>query len=133
MGKEKQIPGSESADRTQSKLRQEAIYQIRKYLSTAIFDGVGPIIAARVATRFGIETVSVIEVVPNRLNEVSGVGEKRKQAIVQGWATQTRIKQAVSLMTAPRRRTGGRSPRKKKLLAKGKMRKRCTSIKKKVT
>jgi ATP-dependent exoDNAse (exonuclease V) alpha subunit len=133
MRKGKQLRFSESADNVaKNELRQETMYQIRKYLSTSVFGGIGPVIAGRVVARFGIETVPVIEIVPDRLDDVRGLGEKRKQAIVEGWAMQTRIKKAVSSMTnlipKPRRRPG----RKKKLLANGKIRKRRTSAGKKV-
>ena len=133
MGKEKQVTGSESADSmAQNELRQETMYQIRKYLSTSVFGGIGPVIAGRVVARFGIETVPVIEIVPDRLDDVRGLGEKRKQAIVEGWAMQTRIKKAVSSMTNLIPKARRRSGRRKKLHVKGKIRKRCTSVRKKV-
>lgn len=133
MRKGKQVRVSESADSmAQNELRQETMYQIRKYLSTSVFGGIGPVIAGRVVARFGIETVPVIEIVPDRLDDVRGLGEKRKQAIVEGWAMQTRIKQAVSSMTNLIPKARRRSVRKKKLLAKAKMRMRRTSARKKV-
>ena len=116
----------------QSELRQETMYRIRKYLTTAIFEGIGPVIAGRIVALFGIETVPVIEIVPDRLDDVRGLGEKRKQAIVEGWAMQVRIKKAVSSMTNLIPKAGRRSPRKKKLLAKAKMRMHRTSAGKKV-
>jgi ATP-dependent exoDNAse (exonuclease V) alpha subunit len=133
MRKGKQVRVSESADNmAQNELRQETMYRIREYLSTSVFGGIGPVIAGRVVARFGIETVPVIEIVPDRLDDVRGLGEKRKQAIVEGWAMQTRIKKAVSSMTKLIPKTRRRPGRRKKLHAKGKMRERRTSASKKV-
>jgi exodeoxyribonuclease V alpha subunit len=60
-----QVRGGESADSmAQDELRQETMCRIRKYLSTSIFEGIGPVIAGRVVAHFGVETVPVIEIVP---------------------------------------------------------------------
>jgi ATP-dependent exoDNAse (exonuclease V) alpha subunit len=135
MTKGKQAANSESADTmARDELRQETMCRIRKYLSTSIFDGIGPVIAGRVVARFGIETVPVIETVPDRLGDVRGLGEKRKLAIVQGWAMQMRIRKAVSSMTTliPEAPEAVSQEKEKAASCKTKMRMRRISARKKI-
>ncbi|MCD6098718.1 ATP-dependent RecD-like DNA helicase [bacterium] len=54
---------------------------ILNYLSSGLIKGIGPELAERIVSRFGEETLSVIENCPDRLKEVSGIGEKRIKMI----------------------------------------------------
>ena len=46
------------------------------YLSSGLIKGVGPEIAKRIVDVFGVEAIDVLEKNPERLREVSGIGEK---------------------------------------------------------
>ncbi len=56
-----------------------------KYLSSGAVSGLGPAFAERVVNHFGLDTLRVIDEQPERLREVSGIGEKRLKEIVDAW------------------------------------------------
>jgi exodeoxyribonuclease V alpha subunit len=53
---------------------------IEKYLGSGLIKGIGPVMARRLVTRFGVETLTIIETDIKRLCEVEGIGDKRGQA-----------------------------------------------------
>ena len=65
---------------------------LRKYLGSGMIKGVGPVMAARIVNKFGMDTMDVIEQTPNKLREVQGVGKKRVDMIKEAWAAQREIK-----------------------------------------
>jgi exodeoxyribonuclease V alpha subunit len=65
---------------------------IRKYLGSGLIKGIGPVMAKRIVTRFGKETLEVIENAPERLAEIQGIGEKRIAMIKAAWAEQKEIR-----------------------------------------
>ena len=58
---------------------------IEKYLGSGLIRGVGPVTAKRIVKHFGVETLTIIEEAPERLNEVPSVGRKRAQMITAAW------------------------------------------------
>ena len=65
---------------------------LRKYLGSGMIKGVGPVMAARIVNKFGMDTMEVIERTPEKLREVQGVGKKRIGMIKEAWAAQREIK-----------------------------------------
>src|SRR5215203_3336637 len=65
---------------------------IEKYLGSGLIKGVGREMARRIVQTFGIETLEVIELAPERLGEVPGIGTKRQQLIISAWTEQQAIK-----------------------------------------
>jgi exodeoxyribonuclease V alpha subunit len=55
--------------------------------------GIGPRFAERIVGLFQEDTFSVIESTPERLLEVSGIGEDRKQKITSAWKEQKQVKE----------------------------------------
>ena len=68
------------------------VFGIEKYLGSGLIKGVGPKFAKRIVNLFGMDTISVIEDTPERLNEVEGIGKKRVEMIVKSWEQQKGIK-----------------------------------------
>lgn len=68
------------------------VFGIEKYLGSGLVKGVGPKFAKRIVNLFGMDTISVIEDDPERLNEVDGIGKKRVEMIVKSWEQQKEIK-----------------------------------------
>ena len=68
---------------------------IEKYLGSGLVRGVGPATAKRVVTHFGAQTLEIIDHQPERLSEVSGVGQKRLAMINAAWAEQKAIKEVM--------------------------------------
>ena len=58
---------------------------------SGMIKGIGPVMAKRLVSRFGIETLDVIEQDTERLKEVEGIGEKRVEMIRSAWQTQREI------------------------------------------
>jgi len=65
---------------------------IEKYLGSGMIKGIGPVTAKRLVSKFGIETLSIIDNSIERLNEVPGIGEKRIEMIRNAWEEQKDIR-----------------------------------------
>lgn len=57
---------------------------LERYLASAL-DGVGPELARRISSTFGLDAIDVIERAPERLAEVPGIGEKTCERIKAAW------------------------------------------------
>ena len=66
---------------------------IEKYLGSGMIRGIGPIYGKRLVRAFGEAVFDVIEGQPERLQEVEGIGPKRAERIVAGWADQKVIRE----------------------------------------
>ena len=65
---------------------------IRKYLGSGMIKGIGPKMATRIVSKFGMDTIDVIEQTPEKLADVEGIGKKRVKMIQQAWEEQREIK-----------------------------------------
>jgi exodeoxyribonuclease V alpha subunit len=65
---------------------------IEKYLGSGLIKGIGPVMAKRLVTKFGLETLNVIETETRRLCEVEGIGDKRIGMIKKAWDDQKEIR-----------------------------------------
>ncbi len=61
---------------------------IEKYLGSGMIRGIGPAYAKRLTKAFTEAVFDVIEQEPGRLREIEGIGPKRAERIVEGWAEQ---------------------------------------------
>jgi exodeoxyribonuclease V alpha subunit len=68
---------------------------IQKYLGSGLIKGIGPVMAERMVTHFGVDIMHVIENEPGRLIEVDGLGPKRTAMIAAAWAEQKAIKEVM--------------------------------------
>ena len=66
---------------------------IEKYLGSGMIRGIGPIYAKKLVRAFGEAVFDVIAQEPDRLREVTGIGPKRADRIVAGWAEQKVIRE----------------------------------------
>jgi exodeoxyribonuclease V alpha subunit len=66
---------------------------IEKYLGSGMIRGIGPIYAKKLVRAFAETVFEVIEQEPGRLREVTGIGPKRAQRIIAGWAEQKVIRE----------------------------------------
>ncbi|MFV5992511.1 ATP-dependent RecD-like DNA helicase [Streptomyces sp. NPDC056231] len=71
------------------------IQGIRRYLGSGLIKGIGPVMADRITTHFGVETLDIIEQQPKRLVEVPGLGPKRTKMIAAAWEEQKAIKEVM--------------------------------------
>ncbi|MBP2294118.1 SF1B family DNA helicase RecD2 [Azospirillum rugosum] len=66
---------------------------IEKYLGSGLIKGIGPVYAKKLVKAFGDAVFDVIEQQPDQLRKVTGIGPKRAQRIVAGWADQKIIRE----------------------------------------
>lgn len=71
------------------------LYGIEKYLGSGLVKGIGPAYAKAIVSRFGLETIDVIENNIERLLEVPRLGRKRMEKIRESWEKQKDIKEVM--------------------------------------
>ena len=69
------------------------MHGVQKYLGSGLIKGVGPVLAERIVTKYGLDTLAVIEKTPEKLSEVDGIGTKRVEMIARAWEEQKEIKE----------------------------------------
>ncbi len=65
---------------------------IEKYLASGLIDGIGPVYAKKLVAKFGEDLFDVIEQNSARLQEVPGVGKKRRLEIKSSWEKQKSVR-----------------------------------------
>ena len=65
-----------------------SIMGIKKYLGSGFIKGIGKVYAEKIVEKFGENTLQIIDETPDKLFEVSGVGQKRVEQIKQSWVDQ---------------------------------------------
>src|SRR5258707_5852566 len=68
---------------------------IEKYLGSGMIRGIGPVYAKKLVRAFGETVFEVIQQEPSRLREVTGIGPKRAERIIAGWAEQKVIREII--------------------------------------
>ena len=66
---------------------------MESYLGSGMVKGIGPKLAGRIVTHFREATFEVIEKQPERLLEVTGIGQDRTHKIVTAWEEQKQVKE----------------------------------------
>jgi exodeoxyribonuclease V alpha subunit len=59
---------------------------IIKYLASGLVKGIGEKLAERIVNHFGEDTLQIIESTPERISEVSGIGESKVEELKRIWA-----------------------------------------------
>ena len=72
-------------------IRPNTLNGIERYLGSGLIKGIGPTFAARIVSRFGLQTLDILEKDPDRLREVSGLGRTRIGRIKKAWQEQKEI------------------------------------------
>src|SRR3954454_17592626 len=73
---------------------------IERYLGSGMVKGIGPVYAGRLVRAFGEGVFDVVEQEPDRLREVAGIGPKRAERIVRGWAEQKVVREIMLFLHA---------------------------------
>lgn len=71
---------------------------LEKYLGSGLIQGIGPGFAKRIVATFGMDSLSVLDQNPERLREVTGIGERRVEEIRKTWASQRAISNIMMLL-----------------------------------
>ena len=73
----------------------EDVASIERYLSSGAVKGIGPALAVRIVSRFGLDTFRIMEEEPERLAEIRGISEKKAIQIAETTIDQRDRRQAV--------------------------------------
>lgn len=73
---------------------------MEKYLASGLVKGIGPGFAKRLIDKFGLKVFEVIEKYPEKLQQLAGIGSKRKQAILDAWEEQKKVREIVVFLHA---------------------------------
>lgn len=68
------------------------VHGIRKYLGSGLIKGLGPVMAERIVSKFGENTLDIIEKQIETLTKVNGIGKKRIKMISVAWQEQKDIR-----------------------------------------
>ena len=71
--------------------RPESLDGLTRYLGSGLIEGIGPKYAKRIVEKFGKDVFDVIENTSARLEEVEGVGAKRRREIRESWMKQKTV------------------------------------------
>ena len=75
------------------RLMPQTATDILGYLSSRIIKGIGPKTAARIVSRFGENTLKILELEPHRLAEVSGISPAKAESFGKAFRQQVGIRQ----------------------------------------
>lgn len=79
-------------------IRPAGLVGIERYLSSGSIEGIGPTMAKRLVSAFGLETLDVIENEPERLRDVPGIGAVRCERIREAWRRQHAVRELMVLL-----------------------------------
>ncbi|MGE0869273.1 MAG: ATP-dependent RecD-like DNA helicase [Kofleriaceae bacterium] len=69
----------------------QTLVGMEKFLGSGLIPGIGPELARRLVTAFGIDTLEVIDRAPHRLTEVEGIGAARAAKLAESFAAQRHV------------------------------------------
>ncbi|HEX4448554.1 MAG TPA: ATP-dependent RecD-like DNA helicase [Polyangiaceae bacterium] len=81
-------------------LAPDTLGGLERYLASGLIKGVGPKLAQRIVVTFGLDALRVLEEDTDRLREVEGLGDKRRQALVQAWREQRSLRDVMVFLQA---------------------------------
>ncbi len=61
------------------------VYGIEKFLGSGLVEGIGATYAKKIVSKFGVDTLNVIDTESSRLTEVRGIGKERAKRIKKSW------------------------------------------------
>lgn len=68
---------------------------LEKYLGSGLVKGIGPHFAKKLVDAFGLKVFEVIELEPDRLLALPGIGQYRRDRVVKSWGDQKSIREIV--------------------------------------
>jgi exodeoxyribonuclease V alpha subunit len=69
----------------------QSIEGLKKYLGSGLIKGIGPVYGEKLVNHFGENVLTIIDITPDRLYEVPGIGQKRIEKIKEAWKDQKEI------------------------------------------
>lgn len=73
----------------------QTILGLERYLGSGLIPGVGPELARRIVSHFGLQTLELIAANPRRLEEVDGIGRARAESIAAAFAEHAHVQEVM--------------------------------------
>lgn len=73
---------------------------IKRYLGSGLIDGIGPVYAERLVEKFGERVFDIIEHQSGKLEDVEGIGKKRRAEIKESWEKQKAVREIMVFLHA---------------------------------
>jgi exodeoxyribonuclease V alpha subunit len=83
-----------------TELLPSTLIGVERYLGSGNIKGVGPKTAARIVAAFGLETLKVLDEMPERLVEVPSIGKKLREQIANAWRDQRNVRDVMVFLQA---------------------------------
>jgi exodeoxyribonuclease V alpha subunit len=83
-----------------TELAPNTLVGIERYLGSGMIKGIGEKYAQKIVSRFGLDTLRILDEEPERLAEVEGLGKKRVRSIIDGWAEQRAVRDVMVFLQA---------------------------------
>ena len=90
--------GEQFSFETSETIFPSSIEGIKKYLSSGLIKGVGPVTANAIVDRFKENTFDIIEFSPQKLSEVKGISDKKAEAIGEAFGELKKIQNTVMFL-----------------------------------
>ncbi len=71
---------------------------IRKYLGSGMIKGISKSLADRIVDKFQDQTLEIIENQPEKLREITGIGDAKQQLIVKAWNTHHAVRRVMQFL-----------------------------------
>jgi exodeoxyribonuclease V alpha subunit len=68
---------------------------IEKFLSSGLISGIGPVLAKRIVSQFGAETIDILSQDPAKMLEVEGIGSVKLKEIKKSWSEHEDIRELI--------------------------------------
>ena len=69
-----------------------------RYLSSKVFKGIGEKTAQHIVNKFGKNTFKIIDISPESLSKVKGVGKKQRKSLLAAWDEQRGLRDAMTFL-----------------------------------
>jgi exodeoxyribonuclease V alpha subunit len=68
---------------------------IEKFLSSGLISGIGPVLAKRIVSQFGVNTIDILSEDPAKMLEVEGIGSTKLKEIKKSWSEHEDIRELI--------------------------------------
>lgn len=68
---------------------------IEKFLASGLIPGIGPVTARKIVKKFGVDSLNIIETVPERLKEIKGLSDEKIKRICEAYEMQKGVKEVM--------------------------------------
>lgn len=68
------------------------LYGMERFLSSGLIRGIGPVMAKKIVSKFGVDSLNIIESHPEKLLDIPGIGEERVKMISESYEQQKTLR-----------------------------------------